>query len=309
MTTNEIRQLQEALKIPQTGEYDQFTEAAVRNFQIKNNLNPTGILDNQTKELLFKEVSNGTISTDLSEKFGGIKHQLLQPNEYSRTDEKKEWLFLHHTAGWNNPFAVVTDWELDKRGQVGTQFIVGGRHLQTLDEKYDGQIVQCMPDYKCYGWHLGIGNTKVHRSSVGIELCNFGWLVKDGRDFRTYPILDSKGRLVRKGVVVNPKEIVDLKREFRGYRYFHKYSENQLMALKYLIEKIGKDIGIDITSGLKEKIKKDPLTAFDYDDNVRTGKLKGLFCHTHVSPPNKWGNFEKWDLFPQDEVIQLILSL
>lgn len=307
----EIEFIQKALKIPVTGEVDQFTESAIRNFQIKNQLDPTGKIDNQIKELLISENSNeGKASTDLSETASAIKNQFLNSDEYFKTNEKKEWLFLHHTAGWNNPSLVATDWENDSRDKVATQFIIGGRNIQTLEEKYDGQIVQCLPDYSCSGWHLGIGNTAVHRASVGIELCNFGWLVKDGRDFRTYPILDSKGKVIRKGVVVNQSEVVTLKQEFRGFKYYQKYSDNQLMSLLYLIKKIGSDLGIDISQGLKERIKsKGPFEAFSYDQDIKDGKVKGLFCHTNVSPANKWGNYEKWDLFPQDDVVDLILSL
>lgn len=309
MSSTEIRQIQEFLKIPETGTFDEFTEAAIRNFQQKNKLPVTGLLDSATKELI--KPINASISTDRLEKVEPIKVKVLKLDEYFKTNEKKEWLFLHHTAGNSDPNSVINGWETDQRGKVGTQFVIGGRNIQTLDEQYDGDIYQCMPDYICYGWHLGIGNTLVHRASIGIELCNFGWLTKDGNDFRTYPILDSTGKLVRKGVIAKPSEIVDLKREFRGYRYFHKYSDNQLTALKYLIEKIGRETGIDVTQGLKQRLKsnKDPFIAFDYDPNVVNGKVKGLFCHTNVSPKNKWNNYEKWDLYPADNVIEMILSL
>lgn len=313
MTTNEIKELQAALKIPQTGEYDDFTEAAVRNFQSKNNLKADGIVGNNTREILLRETNLGNISSDLMEtSSNSIKTYLLKKDEYFTTDEPKEWLFLHHTAGFSNPYATVNDWESDTRGKVGTQYLIGGRHLQTLDAKYDGEIVQCMPSYKNYGWHLGIGNTKVHRASIGVEVCNFGWLVKDGNDFKTYVSLDNSGKIVKgKGPVVNPKEVCDLKSEFRGKRYFHAYTEAQILSLKYLIQKIGKETGIDVTLGLKERLKtaKDPFTAFDYDPNVVSGKVKGLFCHTHVSPKNKWGHFEKWDLYPSPIVIEMITSL
>jgi hypothetical protein len=77
-----------------------------------------------------------------------------------------------------------------------------------------------------------------------------------------------------------------------------------------LIKTIGKETGIDITLGLQKRIKnfKDVWMAFDYDANI-VRSADGLFTHTNVSPKNKWGNFEKWDLFPQDELIDLIKSL
>jgi N-acetyl-anhydromuramyl-L-alanine amidase AmpD len=311
MTVAEIKEVQQALNIPLTGEFDDFTEAAIRNFQQKNKIPVTGVVDNATKELLLKDSKEGLLTTDLSEVSHTISKYLLKPDEYYTTEEKKEWLFLHHTAGWNNPFAVVDSWETDTRGKVGTEYVIGGRHLQTLDAKHDGNIVQCFPSHKNYGWHIGIGNTLVHRASIGIEVCNFGWLVKDGNDFKTYISLDNTGKVIKgKGPIVNPSEVCDLGKEFRGYRYYHKYTDAQLTSLKYLITKIANETGIDVTKGLKEKIKtSDPFTAFDYDPNVVSGKLKGMFTHTNVSPKNKYGGFEKWDLNPQPGVIDMILSL
>lgn len=307
-----INELQKILNIPETGEYDDFTEAAVRNFQLKNSLSVTGIVDNETKELLFPKTFEGFISTDLSE-----PHQTDVPDKISlaiknrpikRKDPKgqenyferspKESLFLHFTAGWDNPYSVIKDWENDTRGPIATQFVIGGVHGQTLATQFDGEIVQCM-SYENYAWHLGIGNTSVHRNSIGIEMCCLGPLTKRVGD---YFMWDNKR--------VRPEIIIDLKREFRGHQYFQRLSENQLKSLDFLIRKIGKETGIDITKGMKERLKTmDPWKAFDYDPSVVSGKDKGLFCHSNVSPKNKYGNYEKWDWFPQEELIDLINSL
>lgn len=299
MTLPEIIQIQEILKIPKTGEYDQFTDAAVRNFQIKNNLDPTGIIDNETREKLIPDQTIGFATTDLTEQ-PTIKKYLLQPNEYFKGPSPKKSLFLHFTAGWENPYNVIKDWENDKRDRIGTQFVIGGRNCQTLSEKYDGEIVQCFPDYGCYGWHLGIGNTAVHRESIGIECCAFGPLELRKGDYFSWA-----------NKRVAPSEIVDLKRDFRGYRYFHKLSDNQISSLKFLILKIGNDNNIDVRSGLQQWLKnsKDPFTAFDYNQNIIEGDIHGLFTHTNVSGKNKWGKYEKFDLFPQPEIIEMILSL
>lgn len=293
MSTTEIQQL---LKVPQTGDYDEFTEAAVRNFQIKNNLDPTGIVDNPTKEKLAIDLTVGFVSTDLKES-PQIKKYLLKPDEYFKGPTTKKSLFLHFTAGWDNPYNVVKDWENDKRDRIGTQFVIGGRNCQTLTDQFDGEIVQCFPDYGCYGWHLGIGNTAVHRESIGIEVCNFGPLTLRQGDYYSWA-----------NKRVAPSEIIDLKQDFRGYRYFHKLTDDQLSSLKFLIEKIGKDTGIDIRSGLQQFLKKGK-GAFDYNQDVRDGKVHGLFTHVNVSPKNKYNNFEKFDFPPFPELIDLIQSL
>lgn len=305
-----IKEIQELLNIPATGEFDKFTEAAVRNFQLRNSIPVTGVLDNETKEKLIPNKNDGFISTDLSELPKATDKDDLPIKKYpiKKLDPKgkenyfssspKESLFLHFTAGWDNPYSVIKDWENDVRGPISTQFVVGGIHGQTQASQFDGEIVQCL-EYENYGWHLGIGNTSVHRNSIGIEMCCLGPLTKRLNDYFMWA-----------NKRVSPEIIIDLKREFRGYRYFHKLSESQLTALSFLIRKIGSDVGIDITKGIKERLKTmDPWKAFDYDQSIVDGKVKGLFCHTNVSGPNKWGGYDKTDWFPQPELCDLINSL
>lgn len=320
------KSIQKALNIPETGIYDDFTEAAVRNFQLRNTIDPSGIVDLATAKKLFPaediedvEVidehipdESSNVTTDLSETHIDFKVNIkylpkttkiviegkqklllnyLEPSE-------KQYLFLHHTAGWENPYGVIDQWANDSRGPIATQFVIGGRNCQTLTDKYDGDIVQCM-EYDQYGWHLGIGGTVMHKNSIGIELCNFGFVTKVNGQYLSY---------INKRVANS--EVVDLKKKWRGYQYYHRYTDRQLESLKLLIDKIGTDQGIDIRAGLQQRLKKmNKFDAFNFDPIIATGKLKGLFTHANVSGPNKYGGYEKWDLFPQDEVCDLILSL
>lgn len=292
-----INEIQGRLGVPETGTYDEFTEAAVRNFQLKNGLTVTGIVNNATQELLDLNKDSGFVDTDSFK--GKIHNYPLNKNEYFIGPTKKEFVFLHHTAGWNDPYKVVKDWENDTRGKIGTSYVIGGVNTTTLDPRFDGEIVKTFPE-QGYAWHLGVGNTSLHRNSIGIELCNFGPLTKKGNQYLMWankPIL--------------PDLVVKLKKLFRGFEYFQKYSEDQLKSLKWLIQDIGKRQGIDITLGLKEKLKKnvDPWVVFDYSPEILDGSRPGLYTHTNVSPKNKWGKYEKWDLFPQPELIEMILSL
>ncbi len=297
MNTN-IKEIQQKLGIPVTGVLDEFTQAAWRNYCLRNNLKYEILVGEPETEEEKHDQTLGFLSTDLSS-LPQIKTKLLSPNEYMKTTAKKEWLFLHFTAGWDNPYNVVSDWENDSRGQVGTQFVIGGKHAQTLKDQYDGEIVQCMPNYQCYGWHLGIGNTSVHRNSVGIEVCNVGPIKKVGNDY-----------LMWANKKVNPSEIIDLKREYRGFRYFQKLTDDQLHSLNFLITKIANDTGIDVRKGLKDRIAKlGKDKAFDFDQDIKDGKVKGLFVHTNVSGKNRFGGYEKFDFPPMDNLIDLINSL
>ncbi len=335
--------IQEALNIPITGEMDEFTEAAIRNFQLRNSLMISGRIDFPTAILLFPNETNlnfensdeihnehpekpatsnpipihigppmKTIedkpepTTDLSEVRFQIKSRPLPkyttvngkkyPNYFNGPTEK-EYVFLHHTAGWNNPYNVINDWASDTRGEVATQYVIGGINPQTLEEKYDGEIVECLTS-KQYGWHLGIGNTVMARNSIGIELCNFGWVVPKSGKYLSWA-----------NTRIDESQIVKYD-NWRGYQYFQRYSDEQLKSLQFLLKKIGSDQNIDLRSGLQQRLKKmNKFAAFGYDPIIKSGSIKGLFVHSNVSGPNKYGNYEKWDCHPQDQLCDLILSL
>ena len=294
MKTSEFQKL---IGLPVTGVADPITEAAWRNYCLKNNL--TGQLISEAAYTEEEDASTGFLTTDYRDKLNiRINNYFLKKGQYLSGCKQKEYVFLHFTAGWDNPYRVVDDWNTDTRGEIGTQYVIGGRHPQTLADKHDGEILQTMT-YSDYAWHLGIGNTQMHRESVGIEVCNFGALKRSGNDFVSW----ANRRIAQ-------SEIVDLKADFRGERYFHKLTDKQLDSIYFLLHKIQVDTKIDITKGLKDRLKKmDKFKAFDYDPEIRAGKIKGLFVHANVSPKNKYGNYEKWDLFPQDELIDLINSL
>lgn len=298
-------ELQKLLNLPETGEWTEFDEAAWKNHCLKTGLDykanePISVTISHETD---SDISKGLISSDLSESprqgpLGKINQYPLKSGQFFNGPTKKEYLFLHFTAGWENPFRVIDDWNSDTRGQVGTQYVIGGKHCQTLDEKHDGTIVQCMKTEN-YAWHIGVGNTELHRNSIGIEVCNFGPLKRLQNDYFSWA-----------NKRINPSEIVVLNKDFRGYRAFHRITNEQLHSLNFLIGKIAKETGIDPTKGMKDRIKKlGAWKAFDYDADIRNGKVKGLFCHTNVSPKNRFGGYEKFDWWPCDELIDLLNSL
>lgn len=265
--------------------FGKLTEQATINFQNDNDLVADGIVGKKT---YAKAYSLGYLTTDLSfDKDSQIfQKNYMHSNEYMKSDGKKDWVFIHHTAGWENPFNTIRDWEKDNRGAVGTEFVIGGQKITDSDATYDGVILQAFPEGN-FGWHLGIGNTYMHRNSVGIELNNFGWL-KDGK---TYV-----------GTIADKNQIVTLKKEFRGYKNWHRYSDTQLTQLKNNILLIAERDDIDVRKGLPELIKEKGVDAFDVCNVNMCKERKGLWTHTNCQ---KW----KWDVFPQQEMIDMLLSL
>jgi hypothetical protein len=319
----EISKVQKILKIPETGIIDEFTEAAIRNFQLRNSLFATGELDSDTlvalgftdvpnfiekpkKEEIPVPIENPLIDTDQFSEIP-IKKYFLPKGEFLPGPTNKKSIFLHHTAGYNNPYAIVDMWAKDPQGPIGTQYVIGGPHPATGDERYDGEIVQCFDD-KNYAWHLGIGNTDVHRSSIGIELCNFGWVTPGGYQdlrMRKWVAKNPNSFYTYTGLEIQKEQVVDLGFEFRGYKYFHGYSEQQIQSLQFLIKFVGEKLGINIYSGIYKRLKNGdhPLKAFGYWSDAKYGRVEGMFCHSNVV------EFGKWDLAPQPKLIEMILSL
>ena len=216
-----------------------------------------------------------------------IKEHFLSPTQYFAGPTKKEWVFLHHTAGWDNPIQTIDIWNKDTQGQIATEFVLGGPSIKNKEHVWDGVMVQAFPTGG-YAWHLGTGNNLMHKNSVGIEVCNFGQVV-NGLNYVKVP--------------VPADQIVKLDKPFRGHQFFHKYSDKQIQVLKEWILFIAKRDSIDVTKGLVELIKtKGAHAAFDFFDLAYCASHKGLWTHTNVRK-------DKIDMFPQKELVEMLLTL
>jgi hypothetical protein len=282
----EVEDLQKYLKIKVDGDFGSKTETAVKNWQKANGLKDDGIVGKKTWDAM------GIASTDLSETVITkpnliIDQKYMDKDEYLLGPTKKEYLFLHHTAGGNDPYSVVKMWNNDTRGRIGTEFVLGGQSVFTGNDLYDGTIVQAFPEGS-YGWHLGDnGSEYMHSHSVGIEVCNFG-PIKDGKTYT--------------GQKADLEQIVELNESFRGHKTWHRYSDKQLLVLKDLILHIANRDDIDIRKGLIGEIKKSGVKGFEFNSDAYYGKVKGMWTHTNTRK-------DKSDMFPQQELIDMLLSL
>jgi N-acetyl-anhydromuramyl-L-alanine amidase AmpD len=296
-TGENVRLLQSFLKIKVDGDFGPTTERTVKSWQKAKGLLDDGIVGPKTWAAMgLKDLS---LSTDQSETIAKtndnliIKKSYLPADEYMAGPTKKEYLFLHHTAGWNNPYNVITAWDRDTRGRVGTQYVIGGPNPVTGDTRYDGEVVECFGDL-AYAGHLGAVNSHyMHKHSVGIEICNFGQLTPSGSGYKTYT-----------GQLVQEDQVCDLGYEFRGFRYWHAYSPAQISALKKLIRHICKLHNIDTKAGLVTMFDKfdEPDEAFEYMKDASDGKIKGILSHTNVRK-------DKFDIYPSPELIAALRNL
>lgn len=287
---DEVIRLQNRLSLPTTGVFDELTAAGVKNIQLKSGMAPSGEVDSATHEILFEADIN--LSTDHSEIVTDLFESYHLPDgEFKEIVTEKHYIFIHHTSGWNDPYKQIDIWARDKRGQIGTAYVIGGTNATTGDKTYDGRVLQAF-DEKYYAWHLGSVDAYMHKHSIGIELCNFGYLTKKGNSFYTYT-----------GALVKSSEVVDLGYSFRGYRYWHKYSKEQIKSLVKLVAYLGKKHDIDLRKGLISWIGQlGPSEAFDYNDEAKHGEIKGLLSHTNVRK-------DKTDVSPQEDLVNALLNI
>jgi hypothetical protein len=324
---HEVKQLQAILNITTDGIFGPQTHRAVMQFQRNNNLSADGIVGPLTWSLLLssKESSQST-GVSHTPIFDPMLGELVEPYflpeeayfanpslgeqwplsgaEVSRT--QKKWIFLHHTRGWENPYRVIDSWAKRPERKIATEFVIGGQNIENTPSPHDGKILQTFPAGR-WAWHLGIGNSDMHRESVGIELCSFGELTKghitktQSGTVRTIN-LNPKKYYTFTGREVHPDQVVSLSDSFRQFDYYHKYSDRQILALKQVLYFIAKRDNIDIRAGLPALIRKEGSKAFDKLDRIMCQNEPGIWSHSNVQ------SF-KLDIAPQDNLIEMLVSL
>ena len=285
---DKVKQIQIALGLEADGIFGVKTESAVIEFQKENGLYPDGIVGEKTMDVL-----NVNFDTDLSiiNPFDlniNIDEYYLPKGEYLDGNYKNDYIVLHHTAGGANPRSVVDCWSKDSIGKVATEFVVGGQNCKTGSVKYDGQIVRAFPE-GCQGSHIGkSGSTYMNTHAVGIEICNFGY-IKDGKTYT--------------GTVVDSNQIITLESPFKGFLNWHKYSDEQINAVRDLLLYISNRDNIDLHEGLYRWINEEGvMKAFDYHEDAYKGKIKGLLTHTNIRK-------DKFDCSPQPNLVDMIMTL
>lgn len=199
----------------------------------------------------------------------------------------KDKIVLHHTAGGHNPHNTIAGWDHQAK-KIGTAYIIGGKDRLTGSGVFDGTLIEYFPP-EYWAHHLGIKETNynITKASIGIEVCNYGPVIKRGEFFINYV-----------GGVIPEYRVEPLK--FRGFDFYHKYTPAQIETLRILLLDLAGKFNIDLHQGLYTLLK-NGSKAFEKQTSALNGK-PGLWSHTNYRP-------DKTDVSPQPALIEMILSL
>jgi len=210
---------------------------------------------------------------------------LLSDDEYNKKETQKNTIWLHHSGGGSRPDWTINGWETNNGLKVGTHFVIGRKSSTGDIQVWDGKVLKAIDD-RYWVDHLVIEtkSDQLNSRSIGIELCNYGPLTL-GKDGNFYNYVNKP---------INKEDVVELETEFRGYKYWEKYTDSQLESLYKLINHLKKRWIIQIESGIYNE------DWFNYDD--KWFSMGGLRSHTQVRE-------DKFDLFPQKELIDMLNKL
>ena len=208
--------------------------------------------------------------------------------QYIQDETQKVQIYLHHTAGNSDPFAVFKYWESNPE-RVATCVTIGGTPKKN-DSHFDGEIVQGFPSIN-WAYHLGLRESTFHnfnlpykaldRNAVGIEICNWGQLTRKDGKFYSWT-----------NIVVPDENVIELKTPFRGFKYFHTYTDAQIVSVEKLLRYWSNKYDIPLT--YHEDI-------FDVNARALSGD-RGVFTHCSV-------RYDKVDIYPHPKMIEMLKSL
>jgi N-acetyl-anhydromuramyl-L-alanine amidase AmpD len=207
-------------------------------------------------------------------------------NQYYKEETPKNQIVLHHTVSGSKAQGVIDWWNQDPQ-KVATQFVVQG----------DGTIYQLYSS-KFWAHHLGIKSTflqklgfadygsrnlLLNKSSIAIEICNWGGLSVDDNGY--HPAGTTK-------VTIPDDNVLTFEEPFRDYLYFEKYTPQQINSVASLVTYLCDKWNIPKTYN---------EDMWDVSKNAIGGQ-PGIW--THVSYRS-----DKSDMFPMPEMIEMLQGL
>ena len=217
-----------------------------------------------------------------------IKQVPLAESQYFKQAVAKKQIVLHHTAGNSSGIATISNWNTDDRGRIATCVTISGPGNRTSP---DGEICQAFSS-RNWAYHLGVKQevfraykvpySQLDKHSIGIEICNWGQL--ESRNGIFYNYVDRE---------VPADQVTELPIAYKGYRYFHKYSDAQIESTRQLLTYWKDMYEIDLTYNYEQM--------FDVNTKALRGE-NGLYSHNSYRR-------DKIDIYPCPRMIAMLNTL
>lgn len=216
-----------------------------------------------------------------------IEKYNFSANQYYAEEHGKKQIYIHHTAGNSNGINVFKDWESNPE-RIATCVTICGKPKN--NEFKDGQIVQGFSS-KHWAYHLGLKEStfskfnvpykSLDKISIGIEVCSWGQLTFKNGKYYTYV-----------NSTVPASEVIELATPHRGYKFYHAYTDAQIVSIEKLLRHWGITYGIPLTYN---------SDIWDVTPRALKGDA-GVFTHNSV-------RYDKVDVSPDPKLIQMLKTL
>lgn len=208
-----------------------------------------------------------------------IKMLDFPESQYIKESANKIQIVLHHTVSGDNIPAIASWWG-KTRQRIATAIIIsrGGTPYQIFSSKYWGYHLGIKRSFFA---KLGLSRRNLDRTSIGIEIANWGGLKEmNGKYYTCY------------GAEVPEEKVVKYDTPFRGYSYFEAYTKEQIQTIKelLLLWNARYKIPLDYKEGI-----------WDVSKAAMSGEA-GVWSHTSFRS-------DKSDCHPQKELIEMLKSL
>jgi len=262
------------------GHFGKRTLRSVKSFQKKNRLEVDGIVGDKTYSVL--KLSQRRTAKELKEDIAKKQYENLEiitdctlaPEQYIKQIFEKKQIFIHFTAGGPNAANVIKYWDSNE-SRIATAFVISR----------NGKIYQAYhPDY--WSYHLGIKGSKgkLDKVSIGIEICAYGPLKKKNDKYYAWPN--------NWGKEIPADEVYKLEELFRGYSYFHSYSDEQMKSVEKLVSYLVKEYDISVQNHFDENW-------YEFKQSIIDNVTPGI--HTHVNCRK-----DKSDSYPDKRLTALL---
>ena len=196
---------------------------------------------------------------------------------YWRQTYPKNQIVWHHSAGWDSNRRMFESWKFDRRWHVATAVGIqdDGSIMRGYDEQYFavhiGAYDMRLPNYY-----------KLERQSIGVEVCNWGWLTYRFGKYFSWT-----------NVEIPEEKVIEL--NYKQQKYFEKYTDQEMETLKYwtILNAMRFDIPLDYRAD----------DMWEYSKNA-VQMVPGIYSHNSYDNRG-W----KTDVSPQPHLIEMAKGL